>query len=288
VAAQNALQGLMFMYELPEPTLELSAEQIEFYHRDGYLSIPAITTPEEVAMMRAAYDRIFSQRAGRDEGNQFDLAGTDEEGKEASLPQILNPAQYAPELKNLLARANGLRIAQQLLGPEATAGGDHAIFKPAHSGAATPWHQDEAYWGPGLNYHSISLWVPLQDVDEANGCMQFIAGSHRFEVLPHQPIGNDPRIHGLELTADADVDLSQPRICPLPAGGATVHGSRMLHFTGANHSAVARRAYIMLYGSPATPRNDNRRFPWQETRATAREERARAKDVRQPEPGVQY
>jgi hypothetical protein len=106
----------------------LTPQQIEFYHEQGYLAIDALTTQEEVATMRVIYDRLFQSQAGREEGNQFDLAGTDEDGKEAALPQILGPAKYAPELQNLLARANALHIARQLLGPDATWSGDHAIL----------------------------------------------------------------------------------------------------------------------------------------------------------------
>ena len=263
-----------------QPTISLSPEQIEAFHRDGFLSVPVLTTPEEVEMMRAAYDRIFSQQAGRDSGDQFDLAGTDEDGKEAALPQILSPEKYAPELWDTLARANALHIAQQLLGPDVEAQGSHAIFKPAKHGATTPWHQDESYWGADGEYRSMSVWMPLQDVDESNGCMHFIAGSHKLEVLPHQPIGNDPRIHGLELSPDAEFDVSKPTICPLPAGGATLHPSRTLHFTAANHSERPRRALIMMFGAPAAKREDlglpPRRFEWNERRNTARAQRAEA------------
>src|SRR5687767_1359692 len=107
--------------------------------------------------MREIYDRLFERRAGREEGNQFDLAGTDEDDKEASLPQILGPSNYAPELKAAQARVNALHIARQLLGPEADGGGDHAILKPALVGAETPWHQDEAYWDSATEYNSISI-----------------------------------------------------------------------------------------------------------------------------------
>ncbi len=130
------------------PTVSLTEEQIAFYHDNGFLAIDAITTQEEIVRLRGVYDTIFEQRAGRDEGNQFDLAGSDEEGKAASLPQILNPRKYAPELADTLYEANARDIAVQFLGPAATFAGDHAIFKPAGSGAPTPWHQDEAYWDP--------------------------------------------------------------------------------------------------------------------------------------------
>src|SRR5688500_3327523 len=106
--------------------------------------------------MRDVYDRLFQEKAGREFGDQFDLAGTDEEGREAALPQILNPARYAPELTEGLFRINALAVARQLLGPDAAYRGEHAIYKPARYGAETPWHQDEAYWNPNLDYNSIS------------------------------------------------------------------------------------------------------------------------------------
>lgn len=256
-----------------QPTISVSQEQIAFFEENGYLAIESITTPEEVEMLREVYDRLFASRAGREEGNQFDLAGADEEGREAALPQILNPSEYAPEMKNILARANALHIAQQLLGDDMMSSGEHAIFKPARHGAATPWHQDEAYWNPAMDYRSLSVWIPLQPATPENGCMQFIPGSQRLEVLPHRSIGGDTRVHGLEL--DTDFDVSHAAICPLPAGGATFHPSRTLHYSAPNQSDVPRRALILTFGAHGTPRSDNRRFPWNEIRKTAREERAR-------------
>ena len=121
-----------------EPTISLTPEQIEFYRREGYLALPQLTTAAEVGWLREVYDRLFAQRAGRAEGTQFDLAGSDEEGKEAKLPQILNPARYAPELKDGLFRANAQRVAKQLLGEQCITQGEHAIMKPPRVGPETP------------------------------------------------------------------------------------------------------------------------------------------------------
>ena len=257
------------------PTVFLTEQQIADFHDNGFLALDSITTPEEVEMLRGAYDKLFASQAGREDGNQFDLAGTDEDGVQAALPQILNPQAYAPEMKNTLAETNALHIARQLLGPDVVSTGAHAIFKPARHGATTPWHQDEAYWGADLDYRSLSVWIPLQPATLENGCMQFIPGSHKLEVLPHRSIGGDTRVHGLEL--DVDYDVSNAAVCPLPAGGATIHPSRTLHFTAANHSDVPRRALILTFGAPATPRTDERRFPWNEIKQTAREARAKQK-----------
>ncbi len=260
-----------------KPTVQLTQDQIDFYHREGYLVLDSITTLDEIAWMRDVYDRIFEQKAGREEGNQFDLAGTDEEGKREALPQILAPSKYAPELKEGLYRVNTAHIAKQLLGSLATVGGDHAIFKPAGYGAATPWHQDEAYWNPMMTYNSFSLWLPLQEATLENGCLWFVPRSHNWEVQPHHCINNDPRIHGLEIDA---IDASMAVACPIPAGGCTIHHNRTAHYAGANTSTTPRRALIVGCGMPATHRETPRAFYWNERKETPREARAKVAEAK--------
>ncbi|MEX0745273.1 MAG: phytanoyl-CoA dioxygenase family protein [Phycisphaeraceae bacterium] len=259
----------------PEPTVSLTPEQIAFFNEEGYLSIDALTTPEEVERLREIYDQLFDQQAGREEGNQFDLAGPDEDGQAAALPQILNPAKYAPALNDTLLLVNARSIGQQLLGEQAKAHFAHAIYKPARSGAATPWHQDAAYWNPGLHYRTLSIWVPLQPATIENGCMHFVPRSHEGEIVPHQSINNDPRVHGLELRPD-QLHLTENAVaCPLGPGGATVHGGYMMHYAPANRSEIPRRALILSAAAPATPRDEPLRFPWIEEKRTARSERAK-------------
>jgi ectoine hydroxylase-related dioxygenase (phytanoyl-CoA dioxygenase family) len=250
----------------------LTQDQIVFFQDKGYLAIDAIATPDEVELMRAAYDRLFAEEAGWDSGDRFDLAGTDEKDAPAALPQLLNPARYAPEFETLACRERALAMARQLLGETAHSQGDHAILKPAGMGAATPWHQDEAYWNPELAYRALSVWIPLQEATPQNGCMHFLPGSHQGEVLAHHAINHDPRIHGLEV--DVAVDMRQAVACPLPAGGATFHHARTLHYTGENRTDQPRRAYIMMFGTPPEPSPAPRQFPWIGMRQTSRMERA--------------
>src|SRR5205085_8106879 len=128
---------------------------------------------------------------------------------------------------------------------------DHAILKPALHGVETPWHQDEAYWDPAFEYESMSIWISLQEATEENGCMWFVPGSHRLDVLPHHSIDNNPRIHGLEVDG---ADVVKAIACPLPAGGCTIHHNRTLHYTGPNRSSQPRRALILGFGLPARQR----------------------------------
>jgi ectoine hydroxylase-related dioxygenase (phytanoyl-CoA dioxygenase family) len=263
----------------------LTDADIAFFDREGYLALPRLTSDEDVVFLRGLYDRIFSEQAGRDVGDQFDLAGTDEEGGSASLPQILRPAKYAPEMNESLLLKNCSAVACQLLGPEAQCEFAHAINKPPLRGAETPWHQDAAYWSPDLFYSAISIWVPLQEATETNGCMEFVPRSQTLDVIRHRSINDDPRIHGLELHPDEAHRTTNAVRCPLPPGGATFHGPYMLHHTGPNRSTSPRRALILNAGLPPSPRSKPVRFPWMEQKTTAREERVRLARERGIDPG---
>jgi ectoine hydroxylase-related dioxygenase (phytanoyl-CoA dioxygenase family) len=256
------------------PTLTLNEEQIQLFKEQGYLRLEQISPPEEVEFLKTVYDRLFAEKAGREQGAYFDAVGTDEDdNKPPTSPQILDPVLFAPELKNTLFRANAFAIAKQLLGPKAYGSFEHAILKPPGIGAPTPWHQDEAFrldYAPG--YDEISIWMPLQPVDTASGCMEFLPGSHRQKVLRHASPGNDPRIHALACVDN--FDETKAVACPLPAGGCTIHHTRTLHHAGPNISPNPRRAYILAFALPV--KSDYKLaqpFPWNAEKQTASEQR---------------
>lgn len=253
----------------------LTKDQIDYFHHEGFLSTDKLTDQEDIAFLLQTYDRIFSEQAGRESGDQFDLAGTDEDGETAFLPQILDPSKYAPEINQSQLLINTTSIAKQLLGKEAICSFAHAILKPAKIGAETPWHQDAAYLDPNLVYRAISIWVPLQGVTEENGCMQFVPGSHKKDVLSHQSINNDPHIHGLELIPEEMKNVHDVNSCPLPACGTTIHDFYMLHHTPPNRSNIPRRALILNATIPASTRSKPRKFHWMDEKKTAREKRAK-------------
>jgi hypothetical protein len=251
--------------------VRLTEGEIHMFHEQGYLLLPKITTCEEVRWIQEIYDRLFEQRVGWDSGDFFDFAGTDGPGTAEILPQLLDPSRYVHALRKTMFHANAHEIAKQLLGKSAKLVFEHAMLKPAKTGGETPWHQDEAFYRKYTNYKAITFWMPLQPVDDWNGCLEFIPNSHKGPLLPHHSINNDPRIHGLE--ADR-VDASQLIVCPLPAGGASIHHSRMLHHSGPNRSDKPRRAYSLGFGVRSRNFTLRKDFPWNAEKITAREKRA--------------
>lgn len=251
-----------------EPTHLLTAEQVAFYQEHGYLAVEAVMPAPEIEVVRGIYDRLFHEGRSQADRDYYDLNGARAEGKTVAIPQILQPAKYAPALLRTQLVANLKAMMKQLHGATTKMMGDHAINKPPHNAAATPWHQDEAYWDPAKEYSSLSIWVPLQPATKDNGCMHFVPGSHRLEIVPHRPIGGNPLTPGLEVEPGT-FDFGSAVGCELPAGGATFHHSRTLHYTPPNNSDDYRRAYIAMGSAYERVRPVPRRFPWRELQREA-------------------
>jgi ectoine hydroxylase-related dioxygenase (phytanoyl-CoA dioxygenase family) len=256
-------------------SLILTRAQIKEFRENGFLTLEAISAPEELALLRRIFARLLHTKAGFNEGAQFDLLGAEDEVASSTLRQIMNPANYAPELRETLYHVNALAIAKQLLGDQAAPLFEDVILKPAHHGAATPWHQDEAYRSePDFVYREITIWMPLQEVTLDNGCLHFVPGSHRGEVLTHRPANNNAKSHALECCAI--IEASAAVACPLPAGGCTIHDGRTLHYAGPNRSGAPRWAYILAFDLPPTPCTGQRHFAWNDQRHSADMARKRA------------
>lgn len=259
--------------------MNLAQRQISDFAANGYISLSQLIDNDSLIELREIFDHLFAPPADGGKPLYYDLTGSDpdEPLTAGSVPQLLHPSHHVPELTQTRAWEVSLQIAEQLLDMgsyrrEDLIVRDHAIVKPPGSTGPTPWHQDEAYWEQNLNYQELTVWIALQQTTEQMGCMQFIPGSHKQDVLPHHSIGHDPRIHGLEVD---EVDPSWAVACPVPAGGATVHHCRTLHYTGPNRTDATRRAYIHTWSAPYKKRAVGRDFYWQGMRNTARDERRR-------------
>lgn len=252
----------------------LSTIEVQRFHDEGFLVVPELCDAAELHEIRSILRGLFAQRAGRVEGNQFDMLSLDREGGDAIQPQIIKPNLYAPALLHTAHFHRVRAIARQLLGPGAQFSFDHSILKPAGKVAATPWHQDEAHnRDPNFHHDQISFWMPLQDVSEENGCMRYVAGSNHGPLLPHRSLNDDPRVHMIECPTRY-FDESAAVAKPVPAGWCILHGVRTLHSALPNRSAADRLVYVLAFRGPPIPRSAPGHFSWLETKRTAGIERA--------------
>ncbi len=252
---------------------ELTADQVRFFHEQGYLSLERLTTPEEILDIRSTIESLFEQRAGENEGAYGDLIESAQRTVGSTSPQIQTPINYAPQLGKTRCFANALGVARQLLGNDARFLSDVTILKEARIGVATPWHQDTAFRDPRFERKEVTVWVPLQEVRVETGCLQFIPGSHLAPVRTHRPANNDPKSQALECTENVDEGAAVS--CPLPVGGCTIHQSYVLHGSKPNISDVPRFTYIMVFGATPTRIQHPQPLPWQEQRQALTQTRKR-------------
>jgi len=240
-------------------TRVMTSEQREAFLADGFLRLDGMIEEAELARLREIYDRLFGEEAG--DVKRKKLGGTDEEGRDA-LPQVLAPHKTVPELTELDYWRRCEEAAKFIFGPEAALRGSHMILKPAGYGAATPWHQDQAYHDPGYRYRNVNFWLPLDGATVESGCMQYVRGTHLGPVVPHGHL--DPADKQTAMVAqDQDYWSANGTAVPCPKGSATLHHSYCMHYAGPNRTDQPRRALIVVYALPAEKLEQPWVFPWQ-------------------------
>ncbi|MDR3536856.1 MAG: phytanoyl-CoA dioxygenase family protein [Acetobacteraceae bacterium] len=252
----------------------LDHDALNAFQRDGFIAFDPRLPPDEIAAIRRMLMALHDSGTGFKEGALFDAIGVDDGSETRRFPQILHPRVFAPALLETQFYRAAHAIARQMLGEHVRFKADISLLKPAGIGAATPWHQDEAFQDPALDYHELSFWLALQPTDRSNSCMEFIPGSHRWPVQPHWFPGDDPRVHALECVDGFDPGAAVA--CELPAGGCTIHTQRTLHYAGPNVSDRPRLAYVLIFDLVPTPAAEPRTFRWRDAHRTARAQREQA------------
>ena len=158
---------------------------------------------------------------------------------------LINPAMYG-----FVRSPAFLQIAEQLIGtPDLRM---HGIFNarpqlPRHEATLTPWHQDSQYWD--LDYgqetdverktHVVTMWMPLQDVDETTGALQVVSRQEtRDAVFAPDPVDFERTGYLRILPAD----LARYTILPMrmARGDMLLFNQRTPHGAAPNLSARIR------------------------------------------------
>ena len=232
----------------------LSSEQIEQFHRDGYVTLRDVLTEAELAPLVAEFERfIRGEMPGM--GRDFcDMSGPyDRKFEDFSLVNAVLPRKYQPHLQGNIYERRAASISRQLIGDSATLDYDQFLAKrPAKPDAVFTWHQDLGYWPTGTPEPlTATCSLALDDADSENGCLKVVPGSQKKGLRPHRPLMGEDRenshILSVELTEDDPVvEL------PLKRGDITVHDEMIIHGSGGNRSENRwRRTYITAFRSKA-------------------------------------
>ena len=221
---------------------------IEKFARDGHALVREIATPEEIAGFRPVIQTVVAS-VHHPQGRIDDYSKL--------FRQVTNVWRLSDTARQIVFTRKFAAVAAQLLGvPSVRLYHDQALFKPP-GGDRTPWHQDRYYW-PLDTDRSVTMWLPLVDVDEKMGPMIFASGSHHAHDLGDLMISDDTDKRLSSLIAERKWPIWSE---PLRAGDATFHAGGTLHSAGANRSDRVREVLTVIYYTTGTraamPSNPN-------------------------------
>jgi ectoine hydroxylase-related dioxygenase (phytanoyl-CoA dioxygenase family) len=227
----------------------VTAEERARFHAEGWVHLRGVLDESELAAIEATYER-FLRREIVVPGRDFcDMTGDYERPAETfAIVNVMLPRRYWPPLGDNVYERRAASIAEQLAGPDLVLDYDQLVAKPPHKDDAVfHWHQDLAYWPITADTRTASFGLALDDTRLDNGCLRFVAGSHREPGLRrHAPLlGDRDRSH----TLVAAVDEARDRIVAveIARGDVTVHHERTVHGSSGNRSAGWRRGYVVAY-----------------------------------------
>lgn len=232
----------------------LSAEQIEDYKKHGHVMVRGLLSKDEIAAYRAA---ILSA-VEKFKVEVKPLEERDTYGK--AFLQIMNLWVRDEAVRPYVLSKRLGRVAAQLMEvDQSRLYHDQALFKEP-GGGPTPWHQDQHYW-PLATDNTITMWMPLVDVDTSMGTMRFASGSQREGYLGDMPISDKSEELFELFVKERGYEIVESG--SMSAGDATFHSGWTLHGAPGNSGDRMREVMTIIYYPDGTrvgsADNDNRK-----------------------------
>jgi len=104
-------------------------------------------------------------------------------------------------------------------------------------------------------HNSVTVWLAFDDVDEVNGGMKLLPGSHRGGIIKHKKSLTASSVLTLELADGSDFSADNAVQFRMKAGECSLHDDRAIHGSPANPSD-RRRAGLTIRFSGTNVKND--------------------------------
>ena len=224
----------------------ISQKQIDQYWEKGWVVVERVFEPEEaehigtVALELSRKELQGLATSGDSDQQDINYSMDKSEAGELVPRKIDKPFEKHEAFKQLVRDDRLVDIIETLIGDPPLLVSDQIFMKPPRFGSAKPYHQDNAYFLCFPEDKVITAWIALDDVDEENGCLRYIDGSHKVPILPHEPF--EGQQHHLAPALNL-IDLQRESLAPVKKGGVVFHHSQTLHTSHRNESDRWRRAY---------------------------------------------
>jgi len=233
--------------------MRLSQEQLEQFENDGYLFFPSLFKPDEIKTLTDEVPALYAQH--RPENIREKTGGVVRTNFAAHM--------YSKPFAKLGRHPRMIEPVQQIFGRDLYMHQFKINGKQAFDGDVWQWHQDYGTWMnddlmPEARAMNVAIF--LDEVNEFNGPLMFIPGSHKQGVLDAQHDTSTTSYPLWTITNDAIRTMVGKGgiVAPKgPAGSMILFHGCLVHASTSNLSPWNR---VAVYLSLCAVNNHIRRF----------------------------
>ncbi len=223
----------------------------EDFNNKGFVALPAFLDAQEIAEVRANLDRFIRDIVP---GMPREHVFYEDKGDPATLKQLQGLARNDAFFHKLMFGGRFEQLARELLQDEVVGMNLQYFCKPPGIGKPTPPHQDGYYFMLDP-CEAITMWLALEHVDEENGCVRYLPGSHRCGMRDHNrttTLGFSQGIADYGRDGEAEKEIA---IHAAP-GDLLAHHALTIHRADGNQSPTRPRPALGFVYYAARARED--------------------------------
>lgn len=222
----------------------------EQYDRDGFVVVRKFLEGDDLSRLQRELQRYIAEVVPH-------LPDSDAFYVDRSRPETLKQLQHMGGdafFAEYRCHSRWQELAETLIGEPCEAQDPEWFNKPPGTSHETPPHQDNYYFCLQPP-HVATLWLALDPVDTENGCLRYVAGSHRGGFRPHQRTQMLGFSQGI--IDYGPQDDSREVVVELQRGDLVAHHGMTIHRADANRSPDRhRRAFAMVYRGASCTRDE--------------------------------
>ena len=210
------------------------------FRRDGYAVARGFMSEAEVTDINVRIDGLIKRLPDLDGGTAFYEVSGDPE----TIMRLQSFGRYDQKLQGFCQSERLVGLAADLLDDVVVPKELQWFAKPPRVGKVTPPHQD-GFWFKLEPSEALTFWIALDEVDEENGCMRYLPGSHLRGYRPHAMSNVMGFSRGV--TDYGDADLAAEHAIVASPGDLIIHHCMIVHRADPNPSDRWRRALGLVY-----------------------------------------
>jgi phytanoyl-CoA hydroxylase len=219
------------------------------FEEDGFVAVPDFCNAEELQGIESALSMFIEQVIPNLPPEEVFY---EEKGDKSTLKQIQRMHEHDEFFASFM-ESSPKALADELLSEPVIAKNLQYFNKPPGSGKATPAHQDGQYFML-QPCHAVTMWMALDPVDEENGCVRYLRGSHHDGLRPHEHTRTLGFSQGIVDFGKEEAREEVP--CHAHPGDLLAHHALTIHRADANLSPTRpRRALGFIFYGESTREN---------------------------------